>query len=180
MLVSSIRKSPPIALTSNSIIEAVHKTVGQVIRTLVALRPPQTEDAAQKLVEEALATAMHATRCAANSSLGNYSPDSLVFNRNMFLDIPVIADIMTLQQNRQAKIDLRLMRENNKRFRHKFKVGEKVYIHNKQNKKNKKKTGRTEKNKLLHHIHVHHALLFSKTKAAKYNNFPLLLIRIYM
>jgi len=71
---------------------------------------------------------MHACRCASNESLGHYSPGALVFNRDMLLNIPIIADIVTLQQHRQAKIDQRVLRANRKRRRHEFKVDDQVYI----------------------------------------------------
>ena len=111
---------------SNGIIEQVHKTMGAVIRTLVANNPPATVEAATQLVEQALATAMHATCCASHSSLDNVSPGGLVFRRDMFLDIPLIADIVTLQGLRQQQIDKRLLRANAKRIVHDFQVGELV------------------------------------------------------
>ena len=48
----------------------------------------------------------------------------------MFLNIPLIADIITLQNTSQAKIDDRLIKANNKRIRHEFKVNDNVYVHN--------------------------------------------------
>ena len=52
------------------------------------------------MIDSAFATAMHATRCISNTALGGYSPGALVFNRDMFLNIPLIADILTLQRGR--------------------------------------------------------------------------------
>ncbi len=114
--------------TANAIIEAVHKTVGQVIRTLVHLKPPQDEHEAKRLVKQALATAMHATRCAAHGSLNNYSPGTLAFHRDMFLDIPVIADLINIRDVRQRKIDMRLLRANSSRSNYDYKVGDNVYV----------------------------------------------------
>jgi len=48
----------------------------------------------------------------------------------MHLDIPIVADILSLQKLRQAKIDLRLLQANAKRTRHEFKVNDLVYVHN--------------------------------------------------
>ena len=45
----------------NSIIKAVHKSVGQVLRTLVHIHQPQTVHQAKSMGDTALATAMHAT-----------------------------------------------------------------------------------------------------------------------
>ena len=114
--------------TSNAIIESVHKTIGQVIRTLVLLQPPTNLAEATKLVETGYATAMHATRCAAHASLQNTSPGALVFRRDMFLDIPLLADIFTMHKARQHQIDERLLRENSRRSHHDYQVGEQVYI----------------------------------------------------
>ena len=71
---------------------------------------------------------MHATRCASHGSLQNLSPGALVFRRDMHLDIPLIADIFTLHKARQHQIDERLLRENNRRSHHDFKVGEQIHI----------------------------------------------------
>ena len=114
----------------NSIIESVHKTVGSVIRTLIHIENPHSVAEAERLVDRALATAMHATRCAAHSSLKNLSPGSIVFHRDMYLDIPLHADVLVLHENRQKLIDSRLLEANAKRFRHEFKVGHKIMKRN--------------------------------------------------
>ena len=84
---------------SNGIIERSHQSIAQTLRTLVALTPPTTQQEAEALIDAAFATAMHATRICANSRLQNYSPGVLAFGRDMFLDIPVVADIITISQN---------------------------------------------------------------------------------
>ena len=114
--------------TANSIIEASHKAIGQVIRTLIHLKPPTDKAAADNLVDDAIASAMHAHRCNPVSTLGNYSPGALVFNRDMFLNIPLVADIVTLTQNRQALVDARLLRANRRRSRHDYKVQDMVFV----------------------------------------------------
>ena len=45
----------------------------------------------------------------------------------MFLDIPLIADIIAIQRNRQLQVDKRLQRENAKRIRHEYKTGDQVW-----------------------------------------------------
>lgn len=113
---------------ANGIIEAVHKTVGQVLRTYMELKPPRNQEEVETLIESALATAMHACRCSAHLSLGGFSPGALTFGRDMLLDIPLIADIQTLTQARQAKIDQRLLRANQKRRPRDFRIGQQVYL----------------------------------------------------
>ena len=111
----------------NSLIEAIHKSIGQVLRTVVAAKNPRTVHEAKAVIEETLATAMHACRCASSSSLGGNSPGALAFGRDMYLDIPLIADIMAIRNNRQLLIDRRLLRENAKRIKHDYAVGDQVW-----------------------------------------------------
>jgi len=112
--------------TANSLIESTHKTIGQIIRTYVAVRPLNSYNEAQHLVDSSFVTAMHALRCASNESLGGWSPGSIVFYRDVHLDIPLVTDILTLQKLRQAKTDLRLLRANNACVHDDFKVNDRI------------------------------------------------------
>jgi hypothetical protein len=50
---------------------------------------------------------MHATRASANRALSlspNNSPGSRAFHRDMMLDIPLIADLITIRSSRQAAV----------------------------------------------------------------------------
>ena len=91
--------------TSNSIIEASHKIIRQVLHTLLLLHNPTDPVQADYILDEAVATAMQALRCTPNTSLGNYSPGALLFQCNMFLNLPLITDIVMLTQQQQAQID---------------------------------------------------------------------------
>ena len=117
----------PCAPTANAICEASHKAIGQVIRTLIKLKPPTTATEAENPIDEALASAMHALRCNPITTLGNHSPGALVFNGDVFLNIPLVADILTLTQNRHALIDKRLIAANSRQTRHEFKVNDLVF-----------------------------------------------------
>ncbi|KAL7563253.1 hypothetical protein ACA910_015744 [Epithemia clementina (nom. ined.)] len=97
--------------TSNGIIESIHKSVGQIVRTMVELHPPHTKEQADHLIDEALATAMHACRVASTSELSGLSPGDVVFNRDMYLHIPFVVNIVALANARQAQVDRRLLRE---------------------------------------------------------------------
>jgi hypothetical protein len=70
----------------------MHQTVGNVLRTLLHGQPQQhvTGARAKEFIEEALSITMHAMCAGAHSTLGS-SQGSLVFNRDMFLNIPLIA-----------------------------------------------------------------------------------------
>ena len=111
----------------NSLIERIHQTIGQVLRTIVHTRNPKSTHEGRAVIEETLSTAMHACRCACSSSLNYHSPGALAFSRDMFLDIPLIADIIAIKRNRQLQIDKRLQKENAKRIRHEYKVGDLVW-----------------------------------------------------
>ena len=111
----------------NSLIERIHQTIGQVLRSIVHSRNPRSVHEGKAVIEETLATAMHACRCACSSSLHFHSPGALAFSRDMFLDIPLIADIIAIKRNRQLQVDKRLQRENAKRIRHEYKVGDQVW-----------------------------------------------------
>ena len=111
----------------NSLIERIHQTIGQVLRTVLVAKNPKSVAEGNQVVEETLATAMHACRCACSQSLGFNSPGALAFGRDMFLDIPLIADILAIQNNRQLLVDKRLLRANAKRIKHDYAVGDQVW-----------------------------------------------------
>ena len=76
---------------SNAICKRMHQTVGNVLRTLLHGESSQNITYAKEFVDEALFIAMHAIRAGIHSILGS-SPGSLVFNRDMYLNIPLIAE----------------------------------------------------------------------------------------
>jgi hypothetical protein len=92
----------------------MHQTVGNVIRTLLHGKPPQNITKAKDFIDEALSIAMHAMRTGVHITLGS-SPGSLIFNRDMFLNIPLIADWHAITQKREHLVNENLIRENNKR-----------------------------------------------------------------
>ena len=57
----------------------------------------------------------------------NQSPGSVAFSRDVMLDIPLCADILAIQENRQCLVDKRLLRENAKRIAHNYVVGDLVW-----------------------------------------------------
>jgi len=114
--------------TANAICERVHLTIANVLCTLMHAHLPQGVNDVNELIDQSLATAMHATRAAANRSLNNYSPGAVVFQRDMYLDIPLIADIMAITQKREIAINEALLRANRRRVTCDYKVGDKVLI----------------------------------------------------
>jgi hypothetical protein len=92
----------------------MHQTVGNVLRTLLHGEPPQNIADAKKFVDKELSIAMHAMRAGIHSTLGS-SPGSLVFNRDMFLNIPLIANWHAITQKREHLMHENLIQENQKR-----------------------------------------------------------------
>ena len=76
-----------------------------MLHTVVAAKDPKSLSEGNAAIEETLATAMHACRCACSESLGFESPGALAFGRDMFLDIPLMADILAIQNNRQLLVE---------------------------------------------------------------------------
>ncbi len=59
---------------------------------------------AKEYIDEALSIAMHAMRAAIHSTLVS-SPENLTFNRDIFLNIPLIADWHTITQRQEHLIN---------------------------------------------------------------------------
>jgi len=131
---------------SNAICERMHQTVGNVLRTLLHGEPPQNIKNAKEYVDEALSIAMHAMRVGVHSTMGS-SPGNLVFNRDMFLSIPFIADWHAVTLKREHLINENLMRENQKRRRYDYIPQQKVL-----KKTWKPRKTRDEDNRSVHHI----------------------------
>ncbi len=62
-----------------------------VLRTLVHTNPPQNMTQARVIIDDALATAMHAMQTTVATTLGS-TPGALAFARDMFLNVPLIAN----------------------------------------------------------------------------------------
>jgi len=114
--------------TANAVCERIHQAVAQVLRILMHTQPPSDINELSDVIDSALATAMHASRCAISSSLSNASPGSLAFHRDMFFNLPLMANIIALRGKRQLKIDQELVRENSKRISCDYKIGDKVWV----------------------------------------------------
>ena len=112
---------------ANAVCERMHQTVGNILRTTLRAHPPENMQEAGAIVDGALATAMHAMRCSVSRSLG-IAPGSLVFHRDMILDIPLVADLIMIREKRQQLIDENLRRQNAKRRHWDYVAGQQVLI----------------------------------------------------
>ena len=99
---------------SNSICERMHQTVENILRTILYSSPPCNMTQARDIVDQALSQAMHATRTTVMTTIGS-SPGSLAFSRDMFLNIPLVADWQAIAKHREQRINDDLRRSNLKR-----------------------------------------------------------------
>ena len=117
---------------ANGIIERVHQSIGNVIRTMELINPPTDHLAANDMMDDILATAMHATRVASSQALDYYSPGALAFHRDMMLDIPLIADLINLHKNRQLQVNEQLIKANTARISYDYQPGQMIWKHKRQ------------------------------------------------
>ena len=110
---------------SNAICERMHQTVGNILRTTIHTNPPHNVTQARTLVDGALSTAMHAMRASVSTTLVG-SPGALVFHRDMFLNIPLIADWHLIATRREQLVNESLRRHNLKRRTYDYVIGQKV------------------------------------------------------
>ena len=108
--VQSTTKNPQ----SNSICKRMHQTVGNVLRTLLhSTKKPSTMTQARNIIDQALATAMHVMRTTIATTLGS-TPGALAFSRDMFLNIPLVADWKTISKKCEQHVNDNLRRANKK------------------------------------------------------------------
>ena len=75
----------------------MHQSVGNTIRALEQLQPPAGMTQAHQIIDTAIADTIFATRAALHSALET-TPGALAFQRDMVLNIPLIADLQFIRQ----------------------------------------------------------------------------------
>jgi hypothetical protein len=117
---------------ANAVCERMHQMITNILCPLLHTHVPQNDKAANDIINTALATASYALRAAVlqvHCTL-SISPGALVFRCDMFLDIPLLADLETIRNKRQVLIDENLCRQNLKRRSFDYQVGQQVLILN--------------------------------------------------
>ena len=107
---------------ANAIIERVHQTIGNMIRSFELNE--STEEDPWKYV---LAATMFAVRTTVHTTL-NATPAQLVFGRDAILNIPYEANWKLVKLRKQERIKRDNQRENAKRIPHTYQVGDKVLV----------------------------------------------------
>ena len=93
-----------------------------VLRTIFHGTNITSIEQAHQFIDNSLYTAMHAIRAATSRALNNNSPGSLVFNRHMFLNIPLEADLLALQNMRQRNIQINLIKQSEKKWNYDYQL----------------------------------------------------------
>jgi hypothetical protein len=89
----------------------MHQTVPNVLRTLVHTNPPRNMTQARDIIDDALASAMHAMQTTIATTLGS-TPGALAFAQDMFLNVPLIADWQAIVRTHHVNENLRRANRN--------------------------------------------------------------------
>ena len=107
---------------ANAIIERIHQTIGNLIRTFQVQEQEVPENDPWSGI---LAAVMFATRATFHTTL-QATPMQLVFGRDAILNTKFEANWKLIRQNKQKLIQTNNKRENSKRIEHTYKVGDLV------------------------------------------------------
>ena len=105
----------------------MHQTVTNVLCTTLNTQQPVIIMNANAFIDNALAMTVYATCCSVSRSLG-VSPATLVYQHDMLLDIPIIVDLLQLQNKQQVLIDENLCRQNHNCQEWNYAVGQEGLI----------------------------------------------------
>ena len=111
---------------ANSIIERVHKTIRDMIRSA---QPQELGDEVEDPLEGVLAAVAFGVRATYHTTL-QATPAQLVFGRDSILNIKHEANWEHIRQRKQTLINQNNERENDKRREHTYQVGDKVLVEN--------------------------------------------------
>ena len=105
----------------------MHQMVANILQINMQTTQFENYKQAKQLMDNALATAIHATRCAVNHTM-KATPGELVYCCDMFIDIPVIANLIAIWKNSQLSIGENLRRHNCKYYNYHYRFGDWVMI----------------------------------------------------
>jgi transposase InsO family protein len=114
---------------ANAIIERVHQTIGNIIRTF-NVQSMDEKDPWKGI----LAATMFAVRATFHTTL-QASPMQLVFGRDAILNVKHVANWEHIRQQKQTRINENNKRENKSRRNHNYSLGDKVLIKARKNSK---------------------------------------------
>ena len=89
---------------SNAICERMHAMIANVSRVYIRTTRIETYDDTKRIMDNALAAMMHATRYAVYHTMKN-SPGEIIYGQDMFVDVPIVTDLIAIREQRQALIN---------------------------------------------------------------------------
>ena len=114
---------------ANSIIERVHQTIGNMIRTFELQNSEDTES-----LDGVLAATMFAVRATYHTTM-QATPSQLVFGRDAILNTRFEANWKLIKERKQSRIIQNNEAENKTRRVYRYRVGQKVMVRNEQSRK---------------------------------------------
>ena len=111
---------------SNAILERVHQTIGNIIRTFKVQNMVLDDE---NPWDGILASTMFSLRATVHTTT-QHTPTQLVFNRDSILNVPIEANWKLIKQRKQALINKGNERENKLRKDHTYNIGDKVLLKN--------------------------------------------------
>jgi hypothetical protein len=103
----------------------MHQTVNNVLRTLVHTNPQQYMTQVRDILDDALATAMHAMQTAIATTLGS-TLGALAFAQDMFLNVPLIAFWQAIVRTGEHHVNKNLQCANRKQRQFDYAPGQQV------------------------------------------------------
>ncbi len=103
----------------------MHQTVTNVLRTVVHTNPPQNMTQARDIIDDAMATAMHAMQTTIATTLGS-TPVALALARDMFLNVPLIADWQAIARTCEHHVNENLRCANRRQCQYDYAPGQQV------------------------------------------------------
>lgn len=107
---------------ANAILERVHQTIGNILRTFELPSDNQTEE-----IEGILAATMFAIRATYHTTL-KATPAQLIFGRDAILNTRFEANWQLIRQQKQKRINKNNTAENAKRKPYTYTIGQKIMI----------------------------------------------------
>ena len=95
----------------------------EILQVMLHVDSPHNETDTTNMIDNALVTIVHASRCAVNHIMQTL-PGAMVFNRDMMINVPLISNLMAIGNRRQHLVDENLRRINAKQINHSYDIGD--------------------------------------------------------
>ncbi len=96
-----------------------------MLRTLAHTNPPQNMTQGRDIIDNTLATSMHAMQTTIATTLGS-TPGALAFAQDMFLNLPLIADWQAIARSCEHHVNENLQPANRKGLQFDYAPGQQV------------------------------------------------------